>query len=434
MNTTSSALSTRINTLFFIAWRNLWRNKVRSALTISALGGGLAMLILYVALLDGMIKQMSDFATNISSGVMQVHREKFVEDQDLYATLPWPLIEKLQQDNPSIKFSPRLYAAGLGSVAENSSGLFIKAIDPEQESQVTTMLTHLREGKAALSAIDSNTQDYNIYDVIVGATFAKNMDIKVGSELVIVSQAADGSIANGLFNVSGILKPIEPVFDRTGVLMSIISFQELMVLNNGAHELAIQITDFKDLPNVQSELTAQINQWQKINADKEKIVVKNWRELMPAVSDMIEASKAATFILGFIMISLASMGMLNTTIMSIFERKHEFGILLSLGMGKYWLLLMVMFEAVFISIISGIFGCLLGLAGAWWLQEYGIDLSAYMPDGFDYGGIIFEPIWRAHINYDNILLSALLMLFISLLASLIPSWRTVKLKPVEVLR
>lgn len=432
MSESSAQFSTRINTLFFIAWRNLWRNKIRSALTISALGGGLAMLILYVSLLDGMIKQMSDFATQISSGVIQVHQNDFVKDQDIYATIPWPLIEELEKDIPTIRISPRLYAAGLGSVAENSSGIFIRAINPDKESQVTTMLNHLRSGNGNLNAI-TNGEDFSIYGVVVGALFAKNMGITVGSELVIVSQAADGSIANGLFQVTGILKPIEPTFDRTGVLMSIRSYQELMYLENGAHELAIQVENIKDMLAVQEQLKNLINDLTK-SIDSENFLVRNWRELMPAVSDMVEASKAATYILGLIMLGLASMGMLNTTIMSIHERKHEFGILLSLGMGKYWLLLMVMFESVLISIISGIVGCLFGLLGAWWLQEYGIDISGYMPDGFDYGGIIFEPIWRGLVNYESVFLSLILMFFISLLASLIPSWRTVKLKPVEVLR
>lgn len=426
--------STRLKTLLFIAWRNLWRNKIRSALTISALGGGLAMLILYIALLEGMIKQMSDFATQVSSGVIQVHQKLFVEDQDLYATLPWSLIEEIQNNNPDLKVSPRLYAAGLGSVKESSSGIYIKAIDPKKEADVTVMLQHLRQGVANLDVINQPEQGFSIYGVVVGAVFAKNMNISIDSELVIVSQAADGSIANGLFHVTGILKPIDPTFDRSGVLMSIKAYQDLMYLTDGAHELAVQMKNGEDLLTIQQRLSQQNAHWQESIDGSTTVLVRNWRELMPAVSDMVEASKAATYLLGLIMLGLASMGMVNTTIMSIHERRQEFGILRSLGMGKYWLLLMVMFEAFFISIISALFGTVLGILGALWLQRHGIDLSGFMPDGFDYGGIIFEPVWRGLLNYDSIFISIIFMFVIALLASLIPSWRTVKLKPVEALR
>ncbi len=345
------------------------------------------------------------------------------------------MLQTLEKNNSQLHFAPRLYAAGLGSVGENSTGIMIRAIDPARESRVTTMLTHVRLGKIDLAPQQHAPElDFPIYGVALGAKLAKNLDTKPGDELIIVSQAADGSIANGLYYVTGILRPIDPLFDQSGVLMSIKSYQALMYLESGVHELAVQMDPTQNMLNVQQSIESQIRQWQTEHNDTSKTLVRNWRELMPAVSDMVEASRAATIFLGLIMVGLASMGMLNTTIMSIHERRHEFGILLSLGMGKYWLLTMVMIEAVYLSIVSGILGTAAGVAGGWWLQVRGIDLSGYMPDGFDYGGIIFEPIWRAQLNPDSISISLGLMFGISLLASLVPSWRTVRLKPVEVLR
>ena len=423
----------------FIAWRNLWRNKTRSLLTISALGGGLAMLILYSALLNGMVKQMADFATKISSGHIQVHLQGFIDDQDLYATLPWAMISALEKEinheSPDIKISPRLYGAGLASVGDISSGVMMRAIDPVKEAEVTTMLSHIRQGSNSLEKVSENSELEKYY-VIVGAQFAKNLRVTPGSELVLITQAADGSIGNGLFIVSGILKPIEPVFDRSGILMSIEAYHSLMYLESGAHELAIRAENH-DLIQLKQNLIGKLSQLEKsypIDIESGKIVVQTWRELLPAVSDMIEVSKAAIYILGLIMLGLASMGMMNTMLMAIFERKHEFGILLSLGMGRYWILFMVMLESLFISIISAIIGTFLGVISTLYLQKHGIDMSSYMPDGFDYGGIIFEPVWYAYLDKESIKGSVVLMLIIAMFASLIPSWKTVKMKPVEVMR
>jgi len=422
--------------LFFIAWRNLWRNKHRSVLTISALGGGLAMLILYAALLNGMVMQMTEFSTKISSGSIQVHRQSFIDDQDLYATIPWKLIDSLEKEFEHIAITPRLYAAGLASAGETSTGAMLKAVDPQRESKVTTMLSHIREGDASLQAITTNENGFPRYQVVVGAQFAKNLNLKIGDELVIVSQAADGSIGNDLFFVSGILKPIELTFDRTGVLMSIEAFQNLMYLQSGAHELAVSIDSQENILTTKSLLQKKLHslvEQYPLDIEDDQIVTRTWRELMPAVSDMVEVSKAAIYILGIIMLGLASMGMLNTMMMSIYERKHEFGILLSIGMGRYWLLLMVMLESLFIACVSAIIGAVVGSTGAIYLEKHGIDLSGYMPDGFDYGGIIFEPMWRAHLDTESIYISIFLTLGIALIASLIPSWRIVKLKPVEAL-
>jgi len=440
--------SHRFSIFVFIAWRNLWRNKIRSVLTISALGGGLALLILYSALLNGMVKQMSDFSTKISSGHIQIHLQTFIDDQDLYATIPWPLITALEQElttiSPGIKITPRLYGAGLASVGDISSGVMLKAVKPENEKQVTTMLSHIRDGKAALDKTyfndDSENNGSERFDVIVGAQFAKNMNLIPGSELVLITQASDGSIGNGIFNVSGILKPIDPTFDRTGILLSIDAYNSLMYLESGAHELAISADEFssdRDLFALQKEIQTKLSLLQKkfpIDELSGDIVVRNWKQLVPAVSDMIEVSKAAVYILGMIMLGLASMGMMNTMLMAIFERKHEFGILLSLGMGRYWVLLMVMLESLFISIISIVIGTTLGILSSLYLEKNGIDMSSYMPDGFDYGGVIFEPVWYGYLDSESIIISIVLTLIIAMLASLIPSWKTVKMKPIEAMR
>ncbi len=451
MNTTDTQspaqIGNRFSMLSFIAWRNLWRNKIRSLLTIAALGGGLAMLILYSALLNGMVKQMSDFSTKISSGHLQIHHQAFIDDQDIYATMSWGLISALEKKFPDLQFAPRLYGAGLASVGDISSGIMLKAIEPTKEQSVTTMLSHIRQGTADLSKVTKTTpalnkeqNDLEIFHVVVGAQFAKNMTINPGDEIAIITQASDGGIGNGLFIVSGVLKPIEPTFDRTGILLSITAYNSLMSLESGAHELAIradQQANNQNLLSLKTKLESTLLQLQQAHPIDElsgPIIVRTWKELVPAVSDMIEVSKAAIYILGIIMLGLASMGMMNTMLMAIFERKHEFGILLSLGMGRYWILLMVMLESLFIATISSIIGTSLGVLSALYFEKNGIDMSAFMPDGFDYGGIIFEPVWYGYLDAKSVIIGIFLTLIIALLASLIPSWKTVKMKPVEAMR
>ena len=90
--------------LRYISWRNIWRNPVRSILTISSLAAGLALVLFYTALLEGMTEQMADYATDISTGHIQIHRQAFIDDQDVYATLPWSYLEKLEKQFPEMNF------------------------------------------------------------------------------------------------------------------------------------------------------------------------------------------------------------------------------------------------------------------------------------------------------------------------------------------
>jgi putative ABC transport system permease protein len=427
----------RLPMLFFIAWRNIWRNPVRSLLTIAALGGGLVMVILYAALLEGMSRQMVQYATEISTGQMQLHRQAFVDDQDLYATLPWHYIESIEKRVPGVVAAPRLYAAGLASSGDASSGVMLKAVDPVRERQVTKMLDHLRLGESRLDIASEKDEPLLRYNVVVGAQLAKNMHLDIGAELVLITQASDGSIGNALFRVAGVLRPVEPNFDRMGVLMSIEAYQYLMYLEEGFHELALWTDDLTALEQPQQAidtLLIELAAEQPLDELGGGAMVRNWRQLTPAISDMLELSKTMVLIVGFIIVGLASLGMLNTMLMAVHERTHEFGILLSIGMSRWWLLTMVMFESLCLALVSAVAGSIVGTFVAKYFEEHGIDFSASMPDGYDWNGIAFEPIMRGYFEPQHLLSSSLLMIIIAMLASIIPSWRTVRLKPAEVLR
>lgn len=436
-NIQQSSVLSRLPILIFVAWRNIWRNPIRSVLTISALASGLIMVILYASLLEGMTRQLVRFATEISTSHIQIHRQAYVDDQDIYATMPWSYLEKIEKEFPDIRVSPRLYAAGLASAANTSTGVLIKAVNPKREMAVTKMLEHVRHGKLDLGVADTTENGFVRYNLVIGAQLAKNMKVEPGDGLVLVTQAVDGSIGNALYRIAAVLKPLEPNFDRLGVLMSIEAYQQLMYLNDGFHEIAIKVDDMTQLHAIQEKIKNKIKQLtttQPLDEFGGNPVVRNWRELSPAVADLLEMSKAFVFIIGFIIISLASLGMLNTMLMAVHERTHEFGILLAIGMKRRWLLLMVLIESFFLALVSAVAGSVIGLIINNYFEKYGIDFSQAMPDGYDWAGMVFEPVMKGYLVPTDLLLACLMMIVITMLASLVPSWRTVRLKPAEVMR
>jgi len=432
--------------LVFIAWRNIWRNKVRSMLTVSALAGGLILVGFYAGMFEGMTRQMVRMATEVSTGHIQIKREAYIEDQDLYATMDWRYLEALEQQYPELTFAPRLYAAGLASTDETSVGVMIKAVDLQREQKVTRMLKQVKSGVLDFSK-SVNNEGIEVYSIMVGNQLAKNIHLKENSELIVVTQSADGSIGNAIYRVAGILKSVDPAFDRMGVMMSLEAYEQLMYLSGSYdivgsdsgvfHELAIKTPDAELAEQDQIQLVKTITELsQSIGLDEfgGPIVVRNWKEINPTVSDMLELNSSITLVFGVIIIGLASLGMLNTMMMSIHERTHEFGILLAIGMKQRWILLMVMLESFFLSLVSAFFGLILSI----WLISYfgthGIDFSGYLPEGFDWGGIAFEPVFRTHLEFSQQLSSAFLMIVIALFASLIPAWRIIRYKPAHVLK
>lgn len=436
MTTQDLQHGSRLPILLFIGWRNVWRNPVRSVLTILALAGSLVMVILYSAMMEGMSRQMISYATEISTGHLQIHRSAFIKDRDLYATIPWSYLKQIESKIGGIHIAPRLYAAGLASSAENSTGVLIKAVDPELETAVTKMLDHVRSGTMNLG-MTTEAGGESRYQVMIGAQLAKNMRLNIGDELVLVTQAADGSVGNDLYRISAVLKPMEPNFDRTGVLMSISAYQQLMYLTNGYYELAIKLDDPSRIEAVQAELVTLIDRLltaQSLDALGGDPVIRNWKELTPAIAGMLEMSSTVILFIGAIVISLASLGMLNTMLMAIHERTHEFGILLAIGMKRRWQLMMVIFESFFLSLVSAVVGSVIGVILSGYFETYGIDFSEQMPDGYDWAGMIFEPVMKGYLEPVHVLTGAVLMMVIAMTASLIPAWRLLRMKPAEVMR
>lgn len=422
--------------LLSVAWRNVWRNPVRSILTVCALAAGLIMVIIYAALLEGMLRQMVRYATEVSTGHLQVHRQMYIQDRDPYAILPWSYLESIEDAFPDISAAPRLYASGLASTSLSSTGVLIQAVDPVRESRVTQLFTHIRQGKVTFEPVTGVGPGTPRHRVLIGAQLAKNLQIQVGHELILVTQAIDGSIGNALFDIAAVLKPLEPNFDRSGVLMSIDAFKDLMYLEDGFHELAIRLKDTARLPDYQDALTQHLealSQADPLDRLGGRPLVRNWRELAVAVSDMLDLSKSMIWIIGFIVVALASLGMINTMMMAIYERTHEFGVLLAIGMRRIWLVSMVLIEASILAAISALAGTGLSLLLIKLVLRNGIDFSQLMPDGFDWAGVVFEPVMPLEMLPNHILIACLLMYTVALTASLIPSWRIGRLKPVEAL-
>ena len=431
-----SNLAANLRMLFSVAWRNIWRNPVRSILTISALVAGLVMVILYAALLQGMTSQMVKYATEVSTGHLQIHRQMYIEDRDPYAIMPWTYLSEIEKKFPKIDAAPRLYASGLASTELSSTGVLIQAVDPVRENQVSQLFKHIRDGSIEIEPVKDKDLTSGHHWVMIGAQLAKNLTIKPGDELILVTQAIDGSIGNALFNVAAVLKPLEPNFDRSGVLMSIDAFKDLMYLQDGFHELAIKLDEISKIGEYQSAISQQLEAL-SLNDPLDKLggpaLVRNWRQLSVAVSDMLDLSKSMIWIIGFIVVALASLGMINTMMMAIYERTHEFGVLLAIGMKRLWLVLMVLIEASILALVAAIVGIGLSVLIIKIILKNGIDFSHLMPDGFDWAGVVFEPQMRLDMLLQHIVIACLLMYVVTLLASLIPSWRIGRLKPAEVL-
>jgi ABC-type lipoprotein release transport system permease subunit len=404
-------------TLIKMAWRNLWRNPRRTLITLFSMIFGLTMMIVGYALMDGMLNQMVHYATLLGTGHVQVHHPDYLEDHSLYDAMSDPAKLLVEVSGTGLgSASPRVFSTALVSSGHQSAGGQLWGIDPDLESSVTELHKHLETG--TWLAPDARGQ------VILGRNLARTLSAVPGDEIVVLTQAADGSLGNALYTVSGTLKSIGEALDRGGVIMHIRDLSELLVMDSKIHEIAIRLNEPNELDAASLTLSKKLNQ--------EKHKVENWKRLFPELSEYLRLSSSSMAIVLFIIFAVASLGIVNTQLMSLFERTREVGIMRALGLGPFSVAVLVFFETLFLVLMAAVAG---GIAGVLWslrLEYVGWDIS-WMGGSFEFVGVAFDPHMYATLTPAAVIDSIAVMVIVVLVASLYPLFRAARISPVDAI-
>ena len=347
-------------------------------------------------------------ATNLMVGEVQVHAPGYLADHSIYRALTEPDLILRAAKQKNVAAAPRRYGYGLVAVGSKSAGARFWGVEPALER------TTFDQGRFLSEAQERG--------VVLGQKLARSLQAQIGSELVVVVQAADGSLGNDLYTVTGILKSAGDSIDRNAALIHANDFVELFVSGERIHEVALNSRGMMSLDRLKAMLS--------IAAPEEEI--KSWPQLMPEVSDMVNLFDAFIWIFGLIFLLAAGMGVMNTMLMATYERIREFGILKALGATPWRIIMDVAVEAIVLAALGTVCGTILGLAGSYYLQEVGLDLSIFA-GSYSVGGVAFDPIWKATISAEMVYIPVVLMLVIGLFASLYPAALAARLDPVRAI-
>ena len=215
-----------------MAWRNVWRNHRRSGITIAAMTIALVVELLYSGLVTGLVLGMEEDAIALDTGDIQITTPTYTKKPSLFEVVEDHESIIGQVEAEGFTASPRLYSGGLAASGDFSAGVSLIGVDPVRDATVLDLHRYVGEGQWL--------DDSESLGVVVGKGLARTLDLGLGSEIVVLSQAADGSTANELFTVRGILRTVAASTDRSGIFMTESTFRELMVLPDGAHKIIIR--------------------------------------------------------------------------------------------------------------------------------------------------------------------------------------------------
>jgi ABC-type lipoprotein release transport system permease subunit len=398
-----------------IASRSVFRNWRRTLVTTLAMGFSGFIMTLFVALMAGMLQTSERNAVAMNLGDIQIHAEGYRDDPDLYNRIDTTadLVNKLHQ--AGFHATQRIYGFGLAAAGSTSAGVQMRGVNLKNEATVTQVHKHVMQGQWLA--------DSDPMGVVIGRKLARTLGVRPGDEVIIIGQATDGSMANDLYTVRGILKSIGEEVDRAGFFMVERSFRELMVLPEGAHEIAVMRSDrSSDLESAAAQVAALARGYETLN----------WRQLQPVIARILDLADAQTIIMILITYVAVAMVILNAMLMSVFERIREFGIMKAIGVTPWQLMTLVYAETMIQVVIASIISLASGWSAAHYFQKNGIDLSAIV-SSTSFGGVAIDPIWNARVTTEALSLPVVFLFIIAAAAVIYPAIKAAVIHPVKAI-
>ena len=409
-----------------IAWRNLWRHRRRTLLTLASIIFGVFIAIMFTAMQDRNWNDMIDHAARLGGGHVTIQHPEFRETPSLKKSVldSTRLAEIAMIQERSRKVTQRITGAVMMSTAAESFGAGIIAFDPTNEDTTTFSLLDpeaLVEGKMFTSTNDRG--------IILGQKLVENLDAYIGGRVVYTITDKEGELVSGMARLSGIIKTGAPQLDASISLLPLGAFREIIGYEDDeATQVAVFIEDQRESGEVAARLGAAI--------DVDDITVIPWFTSQPDLAAFVAIKVGGTrFISAFVALLVAA-GIFNTLFVSVMERMREFGILMAIGFTPLGLFGLVMMESLWLALVGLVGAALVTLGPYLYLASAGIDMSQLLADQgtMDVAGVAMSTTLKVGIFPESVIIIAIAALVATLLAGLYPAWRASTVEPVEAIK
>ncbi|UCE67254.1 MAG: ABC transporter permease [Candidatus Zixiibacteriota bacterium] len=398
-----------------IAFRNIFRQKRRTLLTALTMFGGFTLAAISIGWSEGTYSYTIDMFTRNQMGHIQIHGKGYLDKPTLYNTIYnyRQIGENISHLENLEAWCPRLYSSGLASVSEKSAGVRIIGIDPVLENSATRFEKKIIEGKTF-----SNKTSH---EVILGSGLMEILEAGIGDSVVVVSQAADGSIANDIYEITGIVESGDDFSDRSSFYLHIANAQELFVLDQRVHEIAIIAEELRDVEGLVRSIRSEIG--------SPDVSIQPWKEFAKQFYVAMQADKQGGWIMIFIIILIVAVGVLNTVLMTVLERIREYGVLRALGTRPAQIFRMILIETNFIAAGSILVGLIASTIINYLLSINGISIG----ESITYGGVQFTKMY-SEVNAMSLYVPAITVVITTSLVSIFPAIKAARTSPSKAMR
>jgi putative ABC transport system permease protein len=407
-----------INVSLRLAWRNLWRYKRRTWLTVGAMIFSNALLVFSISLQFGSYDMMINNTLRAFTGHIQVQHDGYKEDPKMRWVVP-NVVETATSLRAALG-SDEIAARGAGfalvSSEDRSYGLQILGVEPDFEANVSTVPGLISQGRYL-------TKD-SYEEIVIGSVLARNLKVSLGDEVTFLGSGRDDSFAAGVAKVVGIFETGSAAIDRSMAQVSLAYFQDSFGMEGGGHSIVLRAENIDAVPALQTRV-------QELVGSNDKLVVLDWEALQPGLKQAIQADMTSAWFMYSVLIVLVAFSVLNTQLMSVLERTREFGTMMALGLKPSRLARLVMTETAMMSGLGLAIGVLIGFIITAYLSVVGFSFP-----GMEEMAIKFNLPDRMYpsVSLLSLMLGPGIVAIGSLLAAIYPALRLYLLLPIEAMR
>lgn len=401
--------------LLRMAWRNVWRNLRRTLITLSTLTFGVMAIVFVESFQGSFYEQITHLVTAGLVGHLQVHGAGYQNEPDIANVVhdPQAVEARITGALPGATTERRVLGYALAGSGDNSAAALVLGVEPGREASAPLFTIHKGHDIGPKATREA----------VIGTDMATTLGAHVGSELVLLGQGADGSVANDRYTVVGVGDAGSGEMNSAAVMLSLADAQDFFALGNGVHQILVR------LPTEEDDLTAPLNAVRGA-VDLKTSEVLSWSQMMPEMKGTIKAKQQGVHVVDFIVFLIVGLGVLNTMSMATFERTHELGVLASLGTRRLGILGLILTEAL----IQGVIGFLLGLAIAVPLLHAVSGAGFAGVSGQDILGVRLPSSVPVHVVGASVASAAFTAISTVLVGAFWPAVRAARLKPVQATR
>jgi ABC-type lipoprotein release transport system permease subunit len=373
----------------------------------------LLMMLLLSGLFEGMLLTMEKDIVELEVGDIQVFAGDYRENPSIYTRIQEPDRVMGPLDAAGFPASDRLLAFGLAASDESSAGASFRGVNVERDARVSRVHSEVGEGHWLDPGDPAG--------VVIGKGLARSLSAGVGGEILVLSQAADGTMAYELYRIRGVLKRLGAAVDRTAVFMNQETFRELMVVPEGVHQIIVRRPEGVDLA------AAAI----KVGSLATPLEVMTWRQILPTLASYLDSARGMVGFIYFIFYSAIGILLLNSMLMAVFERIREFGVLKAIGVGPWSVMGLILAETAIQTGIALFVGILLSLPGLLYLSTTGLNIAAMA--SISIMGASFSPVWKALFAPSIFSEPISILLFVVIVAVLYPAMKAAWIQPIAAM-